>query len=88
MQRDDASAPATKQDIALLMEEMRKLYQANERWKDEILEANERWERELMLHFDVIAESLRVDIRAIGEPLQDHDRRITRLERHTGLVSA
>lgn len=74
----DPTAPATKQDITLLMREIGRLYDANERWKQEIL-----------LHFDTAVEQFRHDLRSINiEKIQDHDNRIVRLELHTGLRRA
>jgi hypothetical protein len=32
----DSTAPATKEDIAMIMHEIGKLYDANERWKNEL----------------------------------------------------
>jgi hypothetical protein len=42
---------------------------------------------EILLHFDVVAENMQSDIRAIGEPLKDHDRRIGRLETRAGITA-
>ena len=48
---DDKQAPATKQDMAMLMDELGKLYDVNERWKDELKQ-----------HFDVVAENIHHDM--------------------------
>jgi hypothetical protein len=56
----DETAPATKQDIRLLMDEIGRLYAANERWKDEIIDqVDERIaasEERVTGHFEVVAE--------------------------------
>jgi predicted nucleic acid-binding Zn-ribbon protein len=86
----DDSAPATKNDIAMLMDEIGKLYDANEKWKDEILEANEKWKDELKKHFDVIAENIHHDMLkgALNDKVEQHEDRIQNLEQHTGLIAA
>ncbi len=96
MTRDD-TAPATKQDIRLLMDEIGKLYAANERWKDELadrteswtVEMSERmeaWKGEVKEHFDVVAENIRHDFRgAFSDKLDQHEGRLLRLERQAGL---
>ena len=85
--RRRAHAPATKQDIALLMDSIGKHYDATERWKNEILEHMSKWKEEMHRHFDVVAEELRHDV--LGA-FRDHtstvERRFLRLERHCGLV--
>ncbi|MCA9073690.1 MAG: hypothetical protein KDA93_01565 [Planctomycetaceae bacterium] len=91
------SKPATKADIqelkgdiGKLMEAVSHLYDAdetwkdeilesNERWKDEILTANERWKNDLTRHFNLAFETHGRDIfDALGdhdEPLRDVQRR-------------
>lgn len=82
-------SPATKQDILMLMDELGKLYQANERWKNEILDADEKWKEELKQHFDVIAENIRHDLLkgALNDKIEQHEDRIIRLEQHVGMVA-
>jgi hypothetical protein len=77
----DATAPATKADIALLkadvtlvMNEVRKLYDATERWKNEIVdELDARIEHqfdkhfgrkmgEIKYYFDIAVENIRYDL--------------------------
>jgi hypothetical protein len=86
----DPNATATKQDIQLLMEEMGKLYAANERWKNEIIDevdgrivaSEERTKR----HFEVVAEDIKHDFQgAFHDKLQQHEERLARLEQHAGL---
>ncbi len=91
----DPTAPATKQDIALLMDTMGNLLIATEEWKSGMLHDMEVWKDELKRHFDVVAEKLSHDLCGAlrdhtsvnANRFTAHDRRITRLERHTGLVS-
>jgi predicted metal-dependent hydrolase len=81
---DDSAAPAMKEDICLLIEQSGKLYDANARWKDEIIE-----------HFDVAVETIRHEMKAahhdsiemLRDQSDDHAKRIERLERHAGLAA-
>jgi hypothetical protein len=71
----DSKAPATKQDIQLLMTAIGKLYDANEQWKEE-----------LKHHFDLTAETIRQDVQGANKDrIEDHENRIVRLEEHTGV---
>lgn len=93
----DPTAPATKADIALLMQEMGKLYDANYRWKEELKEYVTRWKIEMMekmdkwkddlhRHFDVVAEDMRHDVFGINnDRFEVHEDRIRRLERKAGI---
>jgi len=89
----DSSAPATKADIRMLMDEIGRLYDANQRWKDDILAANPRWKNEIIDHFDLLIENIRHDLTSANreeiELLKDaranHETRIGALERAVGL---
>lgn len=82
---------ATKKDIEMLMGEIGKLYDANERWKDDILVgvdgkilASEKRTKE---HFDVVAENLHYDfLGAHKDKIENHEDRIVRLEQRAGLA--
>lgn len=94
----DPQSPATKADIALLMEKIGDLYRATERWKEEMMSTTERWKEELRAemqtwkeelksHFDFIAENIRHDFRgAHRDDTENIKTRIRRLEEHTGLA--
>jgi len=77
------------------MDSIGKHYDATERWKNEILEHMSKWKEEMHRHFDVVAEELRHDVLgAINDDkpstdnrLANHDRRISRLERHAKLAA-
>lgn len=85
----DGSALATKDDIRLLMEEIGKLYAANERWKGELEEQIAVSETRMKDHFDLVAENIRHDFNgAFGDKIEQHEDRLVRLERHAGLRSA
>ena len=79
--KDDQS-PATKADVAALMESIGTLYAANERWKEELKE-----------DFRLVIEDLRHDVVGIqhdkvemlDERTRTLDKRVARLEVHTGL---
>jgi predicted methyltransferase len=86
----DPNAPATKEDIRLLMDELGRLYAANERWKDDIIgQVDERIvasEERVTGYFDVVAETIRHDFRgAFSDKLDQHEDRIIRVERQAGL---
>lgn len=59
---DDTSAPATKADVGLIMNEIGKLYMANEQWKDELHEYIDEKAQEAKDHFDVVAENIKHDL--------------------------
>ncbi|OGJ55976.1 hypothetical protein A3D88_01095 [Candidatus Peribacteria bacterium RIFCSPHIGHO2_02_FULL_52_16] len=75
----------TKHDIAMLMDEVGKLYVANQKWKDEIIS-----------HFDVVAENMHHDllgahkdkIGVLSDRSDKHEKRIAKLEQHTELIAA
>ena len=75
-----------QEDIAFVKTAIGQLRQANERWKNEILDANKEWKDEIKRHFDLVAEHLLHDLRgAHHDKIQQHDDRLVRLERHAGL---
>lgn len=88
---DDQQAAATKGDIRMLkddiqmiMEQLGKMYDAQERWKTELKE-----------HFDLVAENIRHDFASANreeiDVLKDghkgHEKRILTLERAAGLAA-
>ena len=88
MKKDD-QAPATKKDIQLLMGQIATFYDKTESWKEEILEANKQWKQEIIGEFHIVVGQLRHDFKgAFGDKLAQHEDRIVRLERHTGLLAA
>jgi hypothetical protein len=81
MTKDD-KAPATKKDIRLLMQQMAAFYEKMER-------RNEQWKLEIIGEFHIVVGQLRHDFKgAFGDKLAQHEDRIVRLERHTGLLAA
>jgi hypothetical protein len=90
----DSKAPATKQDIQMVMTAIGKLYDANERWKDEIIgEVDGKINAKIVAsearvkhHFDLAVETIRHDLKGANKDrIADHEDRIVRLERHTGV---
>jgi hypothetical protein len=93
----DSTAPATKDDIKILMDEIGKSYQASERWKNELsqkMEAKmEAWKEEIKGHFDLVAEQLRSDIvsatreEVVGlkDATQGYQKRLRRVEQALGI---
>ncbi len=79
----NGKSSATKDDITAIMGELGKLYDANERWKDE-----------LKKHFDLAIEIIRHDLKTAGrdeiemlkDQLKEDRRRIGRLEIQCGLL--
>ena len=82
------STPATKADIQALMDSIGRLYDATERWKDDIVNSNERWKEEIVLNFGVSVEHIRQDligihtdkIRLLQDRVRSHEGSIRRLE--------
>ena len=73
------SAPATKADIELLMDSLGKLYDANERWKQQIIHETTR-------KFDLAVETVRREVPpAKSDQIEVLSDRIRRLEHHVGL---
>ena len=99
MTNKDTKAPATKADLLSLKDELKQeikdLYQANEKWKDEILDHQKAWKDEILHHFDLVMENYQADIvGAFGDRLQwlrdvqqAHGKRLNRLEATVGLKS-
>ena len=101
MTQHDQAAPATKQDIGMLMESMGKLYVATERWKDELVGTMEekmeiKKEESLQTmkrYFDVAVENIhqemlhahREEIEVLRDRSEDHGKRIQKLESVVGL---
>jgi|CXWL01.1.fsa_nt_gi hypothetical protein len=87
MASDNTQSSATKQDIALLMEEIGKLYDANQRWKDEIIQKTGEWKDEIISEFKLVAEDMHHDLHGVTKDrFEGHEQRIVRLEKHTKLV--
>lgn len=92
---DDRAAAATKEGIVMIMGEIGKLYDASERWKNEILEANKEWKEERKRHVDFTVKHRRYDrqgahrddLEQIKDTGKKNDQRITRLEKHAGLAA-
>lgn len=62
----------------MLMESIGKLYDANERWKNEVKR-----------HFDVTVEKIRHDLQGANkDQIENLEDRLDRLEKHAGLVPA
>jgi hypothetical protein len=79
---DDTQASATKEDIRLLMEQIGTYYSKTQ---EQIAEMEER----VMRHFDLTVETIRHDLLGANkDKIENHEDRIRRLERHTGLLAA
>ncbi len=75
MVKKDDQFLATKEDISMLMEQFGSLYDANKRWKDEIIH-----------EFHLVAEDIKHDIGgAQNDRITGVENRVTRLEQHTGI---
>ncbi len=82
------SPPATKDDIQMLMGEIGKLYDANERWKDEILGTNQQRKEEIKRHFDLTVETIRHDLQGANrDRIENHEDRIVRIEQRLKIVA-
>lgn len=84
----------------MLMQEIGRLYDANQRWKDELIaEMDRRFteaDKRMKHHFGVVSENLLNDFKSAKvdqienheDKLQQRDKGITRLEKHTKLIAA
>jgi hypothetical protein len=90
------NAPATKADIGMLMDEIGRLYDANQRWKDEIIGTlDERIdsriaasEKRMQHHFGLAVENIRAElVGANKDRIENHEGRIARLEDRIGLAA-
>ncbi len=85
---NDMQAPATKQDIAILMEQIGTYYDRTERRFIELDEKIERKAEETKRYFDVVAEDMRHDyLGAHKDRIENHEDRIRRLEKKTGVAA-
>jgi hypothetical protein len=92
---DDQTAPATKEDIQMLLEQFGKMYDVQERWKNELHKDMEIWKEELKDHFDLAVEQIRhelvsanrEEIEVLKDGHNDHGARIIALEKVTGLAA-
>lgn len=77
MHKQDNHAPATKADIQMLMEQIGMLYDANQRWKSEIME-----------HFDLTVENIRHDLQgARRDEIESIKDDVQRLKQHAGFAA-
>ena len=82
-----ADASAAKSDIQMLMTEIGKLFDANERWKDELEEKVVVSEVRMKSQFDLSVENIRAElVGANRDRIESHEIRISRLERHAGIA--
>lgn len=89
MPKPDDTSPATKADIKMLMDSMGKLFDANELWKNELREDSRRMKDDMKGHVDLTIELLRHDLMdAKKDRVENHEDRLRKLERHTGLAVA
>lgn len=78
--KKDPTAPATKADIHMMMGEIGKLYDANERWKEEV-------KKDVKEHFDVVIENMHHDYKgAHKDDMENLKNRVTRLEEEVGIA--
>lgn len=82
----DDNIPATKKDLRDLGQAVKKDLTDLEQRVDQKLE---QMEARLVQHFNVVAENLVADFKGIfKDRLEQHEDRITRLERKAGLIAA
>ena len=71
----------------MLMTEIGKLFDANERWKDELEEKVVVSEVRMKSQFDLSVENIRAElVGANRDRIESHEIRISRLERHAGIA--
>lgn len=73
----------------MLMDSIGKLYDANERWKNELRDDGKRAKDDMKGHVDLRIEQLRHDLLdAKKDRVENHEDRLRKLERHTGMAVA
>lgn len=78
LSRDDARGFVNQ-----LMKQIAELYDANQRWKDELGERIEKSEQRVIQEFHVVTEDIVHNFQgAFHDKLDQHENRIDRLERH------
>jgi hypothetical protein len=63
----DSTAPATKTDVAGLMDSIGRLYDDSQRWKDEILESRAKSEMRLHEQYDRFVERIEKRLQKLEE---------------------
>ena len=83
------TAPATKRDIAMLMEQMGQYYDKIEQRMEDMREEMQMWKQELKDHFDVVAENIKHDFLhgTLHDKIEQHEDRLVRLEEHVGIAT-
>lgn len=85
----DNTSLATKEDIAMLMEQIGTYYDRTEKRFVKIEASIEASEDRMKRHFDVVTENLHYDLLgAHKDKIQQREDRIRRLEKHTKLIAA
>jgi hypothetical protein len=80
--RKEHSPPATKADIAMLMDSLAKMYDANERWKQETI-------RETSDKFEITVDAIRRDLPpAKSDQIEVLRDRVHRLEVRAGIAGS
>ncbi|MDB4978945.1 MAG: hypothetical protein JWM56_1131 [Candidatus Peribacteria bacterium] len=89
MTTEDPAAPATKQDIHILMDMIGSYEIRFERIENDIGDMKGEihiWKQEIMEHFDLVAENIRYDVQGANkDEIEGIKDRVLRLEQHTGL---
>lgn len=96
---NDDKAAATKQDIQLLMLQMTEFRDDVIELREGVTELrkgmtdsrreNRQWKKDIIGEFHIFTGQLLHDFRgAFGDRVSQHEDRINRLERHTGLLAA
>ncbi len=71
----------------MLMDQMGKMYDANEHWKDEILDQMQSWKDEIIHEFHVVSEHNQHEaLGANKDRIESHENRLQRVEDHLHLA--
>jgi hypothetical protein len=89
----DSTAPATKLDVTLLMDEIGKLYIANEAWKNELNKGFKSSERRIKRYVSVKLENVAAELKGAkkdrvsqhDDKIEVQDKRLKRIEESLGL---
>jgi hypothetical protein len=90
---DDKHLPATKRDVSLIIDQkmaqmMTQMMDQIGTYYDNVYQANERWKEEIIHEFHIVKEDMRHDyLGTHKDRIENHENRLKRVETHLHLSS-
>lgn len=82
----DPNAPATKEDVRLVLDQLRRYYERTEGWIGDLEERLTEHTDRIKEHFDLTIETIRHELLGANrDDIESMKDRLTRLEQHTRL---